>query len=74
MGGKTNFGPTRTVLRLDLLSQTYIWDSDLHYEYQATKGVKTKEGLIIFGGSKEAIEEYKDGKWTSKPFEIKKYF
>lgn len=56
MGGKTNFGPTRTVLRLDLLSQTYVWDSDLHYEYQATKGVKTKEGLIIFGGSKEAIE------------------
>ena len=42
IGGKTNFGPTRTVLRLDLLSQAYVWDSDLHYEYQSTKGVKTR--------------------------------
>jgi hypothetical protein len=72
VGGRTVAGPTKSVIKVDLYRQTYIWDSSLSFEYQSVKGVKTKFNIMVFGGQKDTIELYANGAWTSKPFEHKK--
>lgn len=33
IGGKTSAGPTKSVIKIDIVNQTYTWDSNLNYEY-----------------------------------------
>lgn len=49
VGGKTHFYASKTVIRIDLKEQTYVWDSELGREYRYAKGMKVGEDLLVFG-------------------------
>ena len=42
IGGKTHSGPTKSVIRVDMLNQSYVWDSNLSSEYASVKGWQKK--------------------------------
>lgn len=64
VGGKACSGPTKSVIKVNMVNQTLLWDSSLNYEYQSVKGIKTKSNIIIFGGKKDSFELYENSKWT----------
>jgi hypothetical protein len=55
IGGKTHSGPTKSVIKVDILNQSYVWDSNLNNEYQSVKGMRTRSEILVFGGSKNAM-------------------
>jgi hypothetical protein len=73
IGGKTNSGATKSVIKVDLFHQSYVWDSNLNNEYQCVKGSKTRSSIIVFGGAKNTMEVYSNGQWTAKGFDHRKF-
>lgn len=55
IGGKTISGPTKSVIKIDLFNQSYVWDSNISNDYHVVKGAKTRFGMIIFGGAKNTM-------------------
>lgn len=53
-------------------NQTYVWDSDLTYEYKKIKGVTNNLQIVVFGGEKDVSELYYDNKWKRNSFDHKK--
>lgn len=59
-------GPLRSVLRINLAEQTYLWDSNMKNERLLQKGVKLNDTIYVFGGDfQDDFEKYtpKDRKW-----------
>jgi len=49
-GGKTYQGSTKSTIKIDLINKTYLWDSNLNYDYNSIKNLQTNQNMIIFGG------------------------
>jgi hypothetical protein len=52
-GGRSYSGFTKSVIKINLDEQTYIWNSDLHYDYKNMKSGMSHDKIIIFGGAKD---------------------
>lgn len=70
-GGKSYSGFTRSVIKINLVDQTYIWNEDLHYEYGSMKNGMSHDKIIIFGGAKDMCEKYSGGKWNTNSLDFK---
>lgn len=71
MGGNTELGPLKSVIRINLADQTYIWDSNTKNDRLLQKGVKFNEVIYIFGGDfQDNFQRYgiKDHKWRDHMF------
>ena len=66
MGGNMELGSLKSVIKINLADETYVWDSSMKNERLLQKGVKLNELIYIFGGDdKDSFEKYsiKDRKW-----------
>lgn len=71
MGGNMESGPLKSVVRINLAEQTYLWDSSMKNERLLQKGVKFGEHIFVFGGDfQDDFEKYgcKDRKWRDLQF------
>jgi len=71
MGGNMELGSLKSVIKINLADETYVWDSNMKNERLLQKGVKLKESIFIFGGDfKDTFEKYstKDRKWKDHQF------
>lgn len=50
MGGNMESGSLKSVIKINLAEQTYIWDSNMKNDRLLQKGVKFNESIFIFGG------------------------
>lgn len=76
MGGNMETGPLRSVIRLNLAEQTYLWDSSMKNERLLQKGVKFNDNIFVFGGDfQDDFEKYscKDRKWRDIQFSYSEF-
>lgn len=50
MGGNMESGSIKSVIKMNLAEQTYIWDSNMKNERMLQKGVKYNDTIYVFGG------------------------
>jgi hypothetical protein len=50
MGGNMESGSLKSVVKINLAEQTYIWDSNMKNDRLLQKGVKFNESIFVFGG------------------------
>lgn len=70
MGGNMQSGALKSIIKINLAQQTYIWDSDMKNERLLQKGVKYNDSIFVFGGDfQDNFEKYttKDRKWKDVP-------
>ncbi len=71
MGGNMESGSLKSVIKINLAEQTYIWDSNMKNDRLLQKGVKFNESIFVFGGDfQDDFEKYnsKDRKWRDLQF------
>jgi len=76
MGGNTELGALKSVIRMNLAEQTYIWDSNTKNDRLLQKGVKYNDTIYVFGGDfQDNFEKYgiKDHKWRDHLFSFNEY-
>jgi hypothetical protein len=76
MGGNMELGSLKSVIKINLADETYVWDSNMKNERLLQKGVKLKESIFIFGGDfKDTFEKYstKDRKWKDHQFSYNEF-
>lgn len=76
MGGNMESGSLKSVIRLNLAEQTYVWESSMKNERLLQKGVKLKDLIYIFGGDfQDNFEKYniKDKKWKDHQFSYNEF-
>lgn len=69
MGGNMEMGSLKTTLRINLVEQSYIWDSNMKKERFLQKGIKQPKEVVVFGGDfNDTLEKYtfKDRKWRDQ--------
>lgn len=60
MGGNIQGGAVRSVIKVNIFEQTYVWDSDMDLPRSEQKGLKFKEQIFIFGENDEDMCEVYD--------------
>lgn len=55
MGGNTQGGSINSVIRFNLVEETYKWDSDLLHADSLQKGINYSNKLYLLGGDKPEI-------------------
>ena len=50
MGGNMELGSLKSVIKINLAEETYVWDSNMKNERLLQKGVKLKDTIFVFGG------------------------
>ena len=71
MGGNMELGSLKSVVKINLAEETYVWDSNMRNERLLQKGVKLNDLIYIFGGDfQDTFERYslKDRKWKDHQF------
>lgn len=69
-------GSLRSVIRINLAEQTYLWDSSMKNERLLQKGVKFNDSILVFGGDfLDGFEKYscKDRKWRDLQFSYSEF-
>ena len=72
IGGMTYATCAKTVIKVDLKEQSYIWDSELLNEYKAPKGVASNHEIFIFGAENNTSEIYFHRNWKKNILDQKK--
>jgi hypothetical protein len=72
VGGRGHFEAHRSVVKVDLKKQTYIWECEVANEYNTPKGVQSNSEIFIFGGQKDVCEIYFHRNWKEGVFEHRK--
>lgn len=76
MGGNMESGPLKSVIKINLADQTYLWDSNMKNDRLLQKGVKFGESIFVFGGDfQDDFEKYgcKDRKWRDLQFSYNEF-
>jgi hypothetical protein len=76
MGGNMESGPLKSIIKINLADQTYIWDSNMKNDRLLQKGVKFNESIFVFGGDfQDDFEKYscKDRKWRDLQFSYNEF-
>ena len=55
IGGNIEGGPTQSVIRFNMIEETYKWDSDLIYSDSLQKAFSHEGKLYLFGGKKPSF-------------------
>lgn len=55
MGGNTQGGSTNSVIRFNLIEETYKWDSDLLHVDSLQKGIHFYNKFYLLGGERPDI-------------------
>ena len=62
MGGNTQGEPTKSVIRFNLVEETYKWDSDLIHTDSLQKGIHYYNKVYLLGGNNPNIFQVYDSK------------
>ncbi len=76
MGGNVESGALKSVIRINLAEETYIWDSTMKNQRLLQKGVKFNDLIYVFGGDfQDSFEKYsiKDRKWKDHQFSYNEF-